>query len=132
MFNRLYSFKMIKPLIPICIFVIWSIIFEEKIWISWKDEEPTKIFDRGELLWEFQMDFDLANEKYRYKYIQTNGEVTSINKDTIYIDNIIKCIIDTSDSSLISLNQLVSVKGRLLNYNQINGILKLDHCFLNY
>ena len=122
---------MIKPLIPICVFVIWSIIFEEKIWISWKDEKPTKIFDRGELLWEFQMDFDLANGKYRYNYIQTNGEVTSLNKNTIYIDNIIKCIKDTSDSSQISLNQLVSVKGRLLKYNQINGIFKLDHCFLN-
>tara|TARA_B110000444_G_scaffold261391_1_gene313141 strand:+ start:2357 stop:2728 length:372 start_codon:yes stop_codon:yes gene_type:complete len=123
---------MIKPLIPISIFVIWSVIFEEKIWVTWEDEKPTQIFDRGELLWEFQMDDNLAKKKHQFKFIQTSGEITKFNKDTVYVDNIIRCIKDTSDKYPINLNQIVSVKGRLLNYNSANGMLKLDHCFFSY
>ena len=47
-----YTWKMVKPLIPIVFLALWAILFEEKIWPDWENEEPVKIFDKGELQWE--------------------------------------------------------------------------------
>ena len=61
---------MIKPLIPIIFLALWVILFEDKIWPDWEDEVPVKIFSRGELQWEFDMNSELAKENYRFKFIQ--------------------------------------------------------------
>ena len=56
---------MIKPLIPIIFLALWVILFEDKIWPDWENEVPVKIFSKGELQWEFDMDSELAKENYR-------------------------------------------------------------------
>ena len=64
-----YTWKMIKPLIPIIFLALWVILFEDKIWPDWENELPVKIFSKGELQWEFDMDSELAKENYRFEFI---------------------------------------------------------------
>ena len=35
---------------------MWAILFEDKIWPDWENEEAIKFFDKGELQWEHEMD----------------------------------------------------------------------------
>ena len=82
-----YTWKMVKPLIPIVFFAMWAILFEEKIWPDWENEKPVKNFDKGELQWEYEMDPDLARDNYRFEFIQFIGKIDTYRKDTLIIDN---------------------------------------------
>ena len=82
---------MVKPLIPIVFLAAWALLFEDKIWPDWKNEKPIKIFEKGELQWEYEMDPDLAKENYRFEFVQFEGKVDTFNKDTLVIDKIIYC-----------------------------------------
>ena len=35
-----YTWKMVKPLIPIIFLAIWVVLFEDKIWPDWENEIP--------------------------------------------------------------------------------------------
>ena len=72
---------MIKPLIPIIFLALWVILFEDKIWPDWESEVPVKIFSKGELQWEFDMDSELAKENYRFEFIQLSGEAYKAIED---------------------------------------------------
>ena len=50
-----YTWKMVKPLIPIIFLAIWVVLFEDKIWPDWENEIPVKSFGRGEIQWEYDM-----------------------------------------------------------------------------
>ena len=64
---------MVKPLIPIIFLAIWVVLFEDKIWPDWENEIPIKIFGRGEIQWEYDMNSEQAKENYRFEFIQLTG-----------------------------------------------------------
>ena len=127
-----YTWKMIKPLIPIVFFALWAILFEEKIWPDWEKEEPVKIFDKGELQWEHEMDPDLAEDNYRFEFIQFVGKVDTFSKDTLVVDNNIVCLMENIDSTDYDsiVGKTIAIKGRVLGYNRVNKKMRLDRCFI--
>tara|TARA_B100001113_G_scaffold209669_2_gene171956 strand:+ start:1166 stop:1576 length:411 start_codon:yes stop_codon:yes gene_type:complete len=127
-----YTWKMVKPLIPIFFLAAWAFLFEEKIWPDWENEEPIKIFEKSELQWEYEMDPDLAMENYRFEFVEFEGVAKIYNKDTLVIDNNIYCIMENIDSTLYKniIGQSVSLKGRILSYNTATKKFRLDHCFI--
>ena len=127
-----YTWKMVKPLIPIVFFAAWALLFEEKIWPDWENEKPIKIFEKGELQWEYEMDPDLAKEKYRFEFVQFEGKVDTFNKDTLVIDKIIYCKMEDIDSTVFNSisGQSITMKGRILGYNRMTKKFRLDHCFI--
>ena len=127
-----YTWKMIKPLIPIFFLAAWAFLFEEKIWPDWENEEPIKIFEKSELQWEYEMDPDLASENYRFKFVKFEGVANSYNKDTLVIDNNIYCKMENIDSTLYKnvIEQSVILKGRILGYNRTTKKFRLDRCFI--
>jgi len=127
-----YTWKMVKPLIPIVFFAAWALLFEEKIWPDWENEKPIKIFEKGELQWEYEMDPDLAKENYRFEFVQFEGEVDTFNKDTLVIDKIIYCKMEDIDSTVFNSisGQSITMKGRILGYNRMTKKFRLDHCFI--
>ena len=127
-----YTWKMVKPLIPIFFLAAWAFLFEEKIWPDWENEEPIKIFEKSELQWEYEMDPDLAMENYHFEFVEFEGVANSYNKDTLVIDNNIYCIMENIDSTLYKnvIKQSVILKGRILDYNRTTKKFRLDRCFI--
>mgnify|MGYP006088886321 CR=1 FL=1 len=127
-----YTWKMVKPLIPIVFFAMWAILFEEKIWPDWENEKPVKNFEKGELQWEYEMDADLAESNYRFEFIQFTGKVDTYSKDTLVIDNNIFCLMGNLDRTNYDsiVGKTIVIKGRILGYNRMTKKMRLDYCFI--
>ena len=127
-----YTWKMVKPLIPIVFFAMWAILFEEKIWPDWENEKPVKNFEKGELQWEYEMDADLAESNYRFEFIQFTGKVDTYSKDTLVIDNNIFCLMGNLDRTNYDsiVGKTIVIKGRILGYNRMTKKIRLDYCFI--
>ena len=83
-----------------------------------------------EITGEFAADFAKANLKYSDKAIAVSGKVTAVSDSIVIIDNTIICNFKTPDTS-IKNEQSISVKGRLVGFDDLMGELKLDQCSIN-
>lgn len=77
---------------------------------------------------EFTTNIEQSNKKYLEKAIAIQGTITKITGNEIIIDNSIICNLKELDSS-IKENQVVTLKGRVVGYDDLMGELKLDQCF---
>lgn len=78
---------------------------------------------------EFASDIEKSNKKYLEKAIAIKGIVTQITPKEVIIDKTIICTMKNSDSS-IQKKQVVTIKGRVVGYDDLMGELKLDQCFI--
>jgi len=83
-----------------------------------------------EITEEFTNDVAKANLKYSDKAIAVSGKVTAVSDSIVTIDNTIICNFKTPDNS-IKNEQFISVKGRLVGFDDLMGELKLDQCSIN-
>ena len=127
-----YTWKMVKPLIPIVYLALCTIRLEQKIWPHWQHQQPLKKFDKGELQWEHEMDPDLAEDNYRFEFIQFVGKVDTYSKDTLLVDNNIVCLMENLDSTDYDsmIGKTITIKGRVLGYNRTTKKMRLDRCFI--
>ena len=127
-----YTWKIFKPLMPIIFLAIWAHIFEDTIWKNYKEEKPIMYFKTGELQWEYDMDSEVANDKYKFNIVQFSGRLNRVKVDTLYIDETLQCILGKDDSTNLDTltKQKITVKGRIINYNKYNKIIKLDNCYI--
>ena len=79
---------------------------------------------------EFASDVAKATLKYSDKAIVISGKVTAVSDSTVTIDNTIICNFKIPDDS-IKNEQSISVKGRLVGFDDLLGELKLDQCSVN-
>jgi hypothetical protein len=77
---------------------------------------------------EFATNIDMSNKKYLEKAIAIKGTITQINGSQVIIDDSIICNLKDFDSSILK-NQVVTMKGRVVGYDDLMGELKLDQCF---
>jgi uncharacterized protein YkvS len=77
---------------------------------------------------EFAANIDVSNKKYLEKAIAIKGTITKITGNEVIIDNSIICNLKDFDST-IKENQVVTLKGRVVGYDDLMGELKLDQCF---
>ena len=127
-----YTWKIFKPLMPIIFLAIWAHIFEDTIWKNYKEEKPIMYFKTGELQWEYDMDSEVANDKYKFNIIQFSGRLSGVKVDTLYIDQTLQCILGKDDSTNLDnlTKHKITLKGRIINYNKYNKIIKLDNCYI--
>lgn len=76
---------------------------------------------------EFASNVDVANKKYLEKAIIIKGMVTKITDKEITIDNSIICNLKDVDTT-IQKDQAITLKGRVVGYDDLMGELKLDQC----
>jgi CTP-dependent riboflavin kinase len=76
---------------------------------------------------EFSTNVDMANKKYLEKAIIIQGKVTKITGKEITIDNSIICNLKDVDAT-IQKDQTITLKGRVVGYDDLMGELKLDQC----
>jgi hypothetical protein len=79
---------------------------------------------------EFTNNIEAANKKYLEKAVVIEGIVTKITDKELIIDNNIICELKNIDKT-IKENQLITIKGRIMGYDDLMGELKLDQCFTN-
>jgi hypothetical protein len=78
---------------------------------------------------EFNANLEVSNKKYLEKAIAITGSVTVVNDTVVTLDNTIICNLKSPDSS-IKKDQAVTVKGRVVGFDDLMGELKLDQCFI--
>jgi hypothetical protein len=77
---------------------------------------------------EFTANIDVSNKKYLEKAIAIQGTITKITGTEVIIDDSIICNLKSFDST-IKKDQVVTLKGRVVGYDDLMGELKLDQCF---
>jgi hypothetical protein len=77
---------------------------------------------------EFATNIELSNKKYLEKAIAIQGTITKITGTQVIIDDTIICNLKELDPT-ITKNQVVTLKGRVVGYDDLMGELKLDQCF---
>jgi len=79
---------------------------------------------------EFTANTEASNKKYLEKPVAVSGVITAATDKAIILDNTVDCNFTTADPSL-KIGQSVTVKGRVVGYDDLLGELKLDQCNLN-
>ena len=79
---------------------------------------------------EFAENVPAATKKYSDKAIAITGIVTAVSDSIVTIDNTIICNFKTPDTN-IKNDQAITVKGRLVGFDDLMGELKLDQCSIN-
>lgn len=93
-------------------------------------EEPEFKVNSKEIISEFSKNVTKATQKYSDKAIAVSGNVTSVSDSIVTIDNTIICNFKTPDKN-IKNNNNITVKGRLVGFDDLMGELKLDQCSIN-
>lgn len=75
---------------------------------------------------EFVKNETAATQKFQSKAMIVNGTITNIEGSTISFDGV-DCIFTTADKSL-KIGDKVSLKGRLVGYDSLLEIVKIDQC----
>ncbi|MGV9003645.1 OB-fold protein [Flavobacterium sp.] len=76
---------------------------------------------------EFTLNGAASNMKYLEKPVSISGVVTSIHDKEITLDNSVNCTFLTSVNG-VKANQNVTVKGRVIGFDDLLGEVKLDQC----
>jgi hypothetical protein len=76
---------------------------------------------------EFATNVENSNKKYLEKAIAIKGIVTKITGKEIIIDNTIVCILKELDAT-IEKGKTITLKGRVVGYDDLMGEIKLDQC----
>ncbi len=79
---------------------------------------------------EFSTNAEVSNKKYLEKAVAVSGIITDSNPNQVIIDNTIICSLKSPIASL-KKNQAVTLKGRVVGYDDLMGEIKLDQCFVN-
>lgn len=83
----------------------------------------------SQIVEEFTTNVTASNKKYLEKPIAVSGIVTSVNHKEVIIDNSVCCILTETNNSFKN-GQKVTVKGRVIGYDDLLGEVKLDQCNL--
>ena len=78
---------------------------------------------------EFASNIEKSNTKYLEKAIAIKGIVSKTTKKQIIIDNTIVCDLKELNPS-IKEGRLITLKGRVVGYDDLMGELKLDQCLV--
>ncbi|WP_346881509.1 hypothetical protein [uncultured Algibacter sp.] len=69
---------------------------------------------------------EISETKYLNKTIEISGIVTEFNKNDVTVDNTVFCQFNTDIN--YALNEKIKIKGRLIGYDDLLEIIKLDQC----
>ena len=78
---------------------------------------------------EFITNTEKANKKYLEKAVAIKGKITASNGNEVILNEVIICSFKNQDLS-IKKEQIVTVKGRIVGYDDLMNELKLDQCFI--
>ena len=75
---------------------------------------------------EFTTNSEDATKKYSNKTILVSGKITEVNATEIVLDETVRCILKSNPTHKVG--ETVSIKGRLVGFDDVFGQVKLDDC----
>ena len=95
-----------------------------------QSEETAFEVSSDSILNDFTSNTTTSNKKYLEKTITVSGIITSVKGEEVILDNSVNCNLLTASKSL-KKNQKVTIKGRVVGYDDLLGEVKLDQCNLS-
>ncbi len=95
-----------------------------------KEESAYKVSSKA-IIEEFFKNTNVATKKYIDKSIEINGVITSVNDSLVSVDESVLCKMKEINKSAVIVGKNVSVKGRVIGFDDLMGEIKLDECVLN-
>ncbi|MFZ4679258.1 MAG: OB-fold protein [Flavobacterium sp.] len=95
-----------------------------------QSEEPDFSVSSAAIVTEFSSNATASNKKYLEKPVSVSGIVTSINDKEVILDNSVNCNFSNASKTL-KKDQKVTVKGRVVGYDDLLGEVRLDQCNLS-
>ncbi|WP_412477177.1 OB-fold protein [Flavobacterium sp. TBRC 19031] len=78
---------------------------------------------------EFAADVDKSNKKYLEKPVAVTGTITSVEGTSVILDQLVNCNF-TATKTTFKVGQKVTVKGRVVGFDDLLGEVKMDQCNL--
>ena len=126
------SFQKKSKWLLICLFVISIGIYITynkmyKPHLSIEQEVTNYIGTTSQFINQGKTDFNFWNDKT----VELIGNITSINKNGVTLNNIIYCQFrDKIDLSKLKTNELITLKGIVIGYDELLEEFKLRKCIL--
>lgn len=95
-----------------------------------KSEAAAFTLKTKDIIAEFTANADAANKKYLEKPVAISGVVSSVKDKEVILDGTVNCGFTTADASITN-GQKITIKGRVVGYDDLLGELKLDQCSIN-
>ena len=93
-----------------------------------KTEDTDFAVTTEQIIAEFTKNTDAANKKYLEKAVAVKGKVTKVEGLQVVLDNTVSCEFKEADSTL-KVGESITIKGRVVGYDDLMEELKLDQCF---
>lgn len=95
-----------------------------------QSEQAAFTLKTKDLLAEFTTNEAAANKKYLEKPVSVSGVVTSVKDKEVILDEIVVCNFLNAEAT-IKAGQTISIKGRVVGYDDLMGNVNLDQCSIN-
>lgn len=95
-----------------------------------KEESAYNVSSKA-IIEEFSKNTNVATKKYIDKSIEIKGVITSVNDSLVSIDESVLCKMKEINKSAVIVGKNVSVKGRVIGFDDLMGEIKLDECVIN-
>ena len=121
--------KLILFIISICVLGVLGYLYINQDHRNISEEKPSLSIEAEKLIKEFQNNSKENELKYLNNTIQIQGELTGIQEKSLVIENNIYCEFDETPSiSKTTKGTSITIKGRLIGFDDLLGELKLDQC----
>ena len=125
--------RMLRKIVLFGIIITILIIGYNYVYQDHRDiakEEAEFVLNSKEIKNEFVSNVFTAEEKYLNRTIEVSGTISETNIVDITIDNNVFCQFSNNINSSVKLNSIVTIKGRVIGYDDLLEQVKLDQCIL--
>jgi len=96
-----------------------------------KNEKPELIITSALIISEFIQEPSKSEQKYLNKTIQVSGIIKEINPRGLLLSDGIYCTInDSLAHSSLNIETQITIKGRVIGFDDLLEQIKLDQCFI--
>lgn len=122
-----------KGILVILFILMVAVVFYNYVYQDHRNisaELPSATLTSDEVVLRFKQDLSAAEEDFLDKTIIIKGSVSELNPNNLTLDNMVFCNFNEEISTTIKISQNLKIKGRILGYDELLEIIKLDQCLI--
>ena len=122
-----------KGILVILFILMVAVVFYNYVYQDHRNisaELPSATLTSDEVVLRFKQDLSAAEEDFLDKTIIVKGSVSELNTNDLTLDNMVFCNFNEEISTTIKISQNLKIKGRILGYDELLEIIKLDQCLI--
>ncbi|OEK07713.1 hypothetical protein A8C32_16805 [Flavivirga aquatica] len=95
-----------------------------------EEEQPDFVVSSTTINNSFSKDLIASEAKYLNKTIEISGIISELNANDLTIDDDVFCQFKNPINQLLKVKTKISIKGRLIGYDDLLEVVKLDQCHI--